>query len=805
MSSFTQRLARSGLACLAALALSLGSVAPQGIATPDGTKAGTGTSQSGTPNHDTMLGDFAAPVWLPIGDDGVKHIDIDATLDALEEANANTYAYIISGLPHYGDGDTGPLEITAAQWADLPAFADAAAQRGIDVYVYMPPPSIGGLDRTQPRPEQEPGLMPYGWDYIAWAEETARLSVDHPNIGGLMIDDFDSNTPYEFSPYAFAFTPGYVQQMASAAKALNPEFTIHGVVYQPAMDVASAFRGALDGVIFPYRGETSTPGTSDPSSARSEGEVYGDVAHCASDRCLQFRGEGASGNGDAAEASREVTVTAGSAHNQLTMKVNNDNYRTPCEDGRCFAFSVPGYHATADGDYIAISQTVQLDDTSSPAELSFFWADSTRRQVNGYHMIEALIDGEVVVQRDTGEVNDPGRVTADVTDAVAGKSEVELTLRLHNPTGVTNFGVTSWIDDVRLTGAEIADADFDDRSSGAWQVSSVGDQMSAVYTSGAYAVETVVDGEVVATHPIEGYQGWTEVSQDLTAALAGRETATVGIRLRATDDLSGMSRTVWVDDLEITGTDATAAGFDDAAWQYRQGADLVALQVASFDTLWMVYASRLSSDPPEHQPSADYIAEVQEVGLDLMQQGVFDGSLIYVLNLTDPVTSEAGEERARIGELYGDYAATDLASCDTVLEGRQSNVTVTDGRTCLVGATAVGPTVVAEGAALTVVDSTFRGPVTVDGGAMAVCGSTAAGAVAANGASQVRLGATTSLCAGNTVAGSVTINDTAGEFTVAALTLRGTVSCTGNATLDQRGATSTISGSASGDCAVLAG
>lgn len=803
MSTFGTRLARGAMACVAALTVSLGSAVPQVIAAPDGPDTPVATSPSGTPNHDTMLGDFAAPVWLPMGDDGVKHIDIDATLDALEEANVNTYAYILSGAPWYGDGETDRGTISATQWAEFPAFADAAAERNIDVYLYMSGPSGSALDPSVPRPEQQPGNKPYGWDYIAWAEETARLAVDHPNIGGLIIDDFDTNTPQRHSPWSFVFTPDYVRQMSSAAKALSPEFTIHGVVYQPAMDVGSAFRGALDGVIFPYRGETSTPGTSDASSARAEGEVYGDLAHCASDRCLQFHGDGSSTDGAAAGVSRQIAVTGGGEH-RLTMKVNNDNYRNPCEDGRCFEFSMPGHHPTASGDHVAISQTVEVSG-DGPAELSFFLGDSNRRMVTGYHFVEALIDGEVVARRDLAGVEEAGRIAVDVTDQVAGKSEVELTLRLFDEQGVTNFGITAWVDDVALTGATIADASFDDRDSGAWQESRVGEQMSALYTAGAYVLETVINGEVVATHAIEGYQGWSEVTQDLTAPLSGRSEAALEVRLRVADGSERTARTVWVDDLAIEGTNATAVNFDEADWVFHQGGDLQALQVASFDTVWMVYASRLSSDPPGHQPSADYIAEVQEVGLDLMQEGLFDGSLIYVLNLSDPVTSAAGEERARIGELYGDYAATDLASCDTVLRGRQHDLTVTDGRTCLVGGTALGPTVVADTAELVAVDATFRGSVTVDGGAVALCGSRVAGTVTVRDAREVRFGATTSLCAGNTVSGSATVAGTSSTLVVAALTLRGALSCSDNVALDQRGTTSTIDGSASGDCAVLAG
>ncbi|HIT77057.1 MAG TPA: hypothetical protein IAA98_15875 [Candidatus Avipropionibacterium avicola] len=757
---------------------------------------------TGTPNHATMLGDFAAPVWLPDTGDGIRRIDIPATLDALEEAHVNTYAYILSGGAQYGDAGRGI--VTEAQWNAFPAFADAAAERGIDVYLYMSGPSGSALDTSVPRPEQKPGNKPYGWDYLAWAEELAKVSVDHPNVGGLMLDDFNANTPQENSPWAFSFTPDYVREMSALARAHNPDFQIYGVIYQPSLSTAAAFRDALDGVIFPYRGETSTPGTGDPSTARSEGEVYGDLSHCWSDRCVQFRGSGDSADGDLAEVKRTVAVDAAAQEHVLTMQVNNDNYREPCDDGRCFLFSMPGHSPTQDGDYIAISQEVELSG-DGPRELSFRVGDSTRRSTFGYHMLQALVDGEVVAERDAAGMNDWEQLSIDVSEQLEGKDHATLTFRLHNPQGVENFGIRTWIDDIALTGAEIADPSFDDRTSGAWQQSNVGEVMKAQYTAGTYTLETVVAGEVVAEHPIEGYDGWSSITQDLTAALAGRSTAEVSVRLRATDDLDDEIRTVWIDDVEISGTDVAAEDFD-TSWQVDSGPTIEARSVASHTTIWMTYASRLAADEPGHQPSADYIEEVQSAGMSLMAEGLFDGSLVYVMNLSDPVTSSAGEERARIGQLYGDWEASDRSTCDEVVSGtHRGGVTVTQGRTCLVGAEVSGPVEVAEGAELLVDSSTLRGKLAVTGGAVAVCDSELAGSVVLTDASAVRLGATPYLCGGNTIRGSVQITGTTSDFAVAALRLRGSLGCEGNvAAPDQRGEPSSISGSASGDCAALA-
>lgn len=784
---------------LATAALMFSAVPAQ--AAPSATADSASDPLGGTPNHPVMLGDFAAPVWLPGYVNGVHKIDVDATLDALEEAHVNTYAYILSGLPHYGDGKTGPDVITASQWADFPAFADAAAERGIDVYLYMPPPSIGYLSNKPPRPDQEPGIEPFGWDYIGWAEAVAEVAADHPNVGGLMIDDFNSNTRFENSPYKFAFTPDYVKQMSAAARAKDTDFKIYGVIYQPSLDVAAQFRGALDGIIFPYRGETSTPGTADPSTARSEGEVYGDLSHCATGPlCMQFTASGDSAEGDSAGITRSIDVSAG-AHT-LTMSLNNDDYLNPCGDGRCFEFSMETYHPTQDGDYYAITQQVDITD-AGPHSLSVWVADGSRRDVPGYQFFQALVNGKVVAERDASGTNDPERLEADVTDIIGDATTAEITFRLFNPKGVTNFGNLTWIDDVKLTGATVRDADFDDRRSGAWTPSNRGPQMKGGYTAGEYAVETLVDGAVVAVQPLEGYHRWQSVSQDITAALSGKASAAVEVRVRATDSLAGESRVVWVDDVAITGTSASAADFD-GAWATRSGSDIMAAQVPSQETIFMTYAARLAADAPGHQPSPEYIREVQRTGLELIREGHFDGSLIYVLNLTAPITHPDGIERSVIGELYGDFAASDPGWCDRALTGAQGAVTVAHGRTCLVGADVNGSVSVAPGAELTVIDSRIRGSFSAASGAVTLCGSDVAGSTMIAHAPSVRIGATPSLCAGSDLRGSTQIIGTSGVFTLADSTVRGSLACSGNAAdPSTRNTDNTVQGAAAGQCAGL--
>lgn len=99
--------------------------------------------------------------------DGFRHIDTPATIHRLQQMHATMYTF--------GIWDK------ATDWDDLRLeFAPAAARAGIDVMVYLVPPSecfpnpVRYLDGRCSRP--------FNTDYIRWATELAKLSLTYPNI-----------------------------------------------------------------------------------------------------------------------------------------------------------------------------------------------------------------------------------------------------------------------------------------------------------------------------------------------------------------------------------------------------------------------------------------------------------------------------------------------------------------------------------------------------------------------------------------------------------------------------------------------
>jgi oligo-alginate lyase len=90
----------------------------------------------------------------------------------------------------------------------------------------------------------------------------------------------------------------------------------------------------------------------------------------------------------------------------------------------------------------------------------------------GYHFLQVLLDGDVVVEQDVASAAQWHELTADVTTMLAGKTTAALTLRLLSKKGVTNFGVAAMFDEVAISGTTIENADFEDAESPAWRAES---------------------------------------------------------------------------------------------------------------------------------------------------------------------------------------------------------------------------------------------------------------------------------------------------------------------------------------------
>ncbi len=171
------------------------------------------------PTIGTMSGEIRSP-------DGRIHVQ--RTIDALTRLGVNTYYYLIYGDEH--------------DWDDFPAFLDAANEQHIQVFAYVmpwsetPPKKLNGFSE------------PFRNDYVAWATEVAKLSLNHPNLAGYVIDDFYDNTEPGH------FTPTYVHEMVDAGRQVNPKIKFYPLMYfqTPWIEFTSRFGMLIDGCVICY-------------------------------------------------------------------------------------------------------------------------------------------------------------------------------------------------------------------------------------------------------------------------------------------------------------------------------------------------------------------------------------------------------------------------------------------------------------------------------------------------------------------------------------------------------------------------
>lgn len=172
-----------------------------------------------------FLGDYAGELREPRPrKDGVRHVDTPRLIQKLKELGVTQYFYLIWHAP--------------TDWDDLRReFLPAARRSGIDVWVYLVPPSESR--RIQPEP--------YGTDYVAWFRAIGNLSRNYENLKGIVMDDFNHNLSF--------FTPKYVSRMKQAGRKINPDLLFYPQIYYTAIDshLLKKYRSLFDGVVMTFR------------------------------------------------------------------------------------------------------------------------------------------------------------------------------------------------------------------------------------------------------------------------------------------------------------------------------------------------------------------------------------------------------------------------------------------------------------------------------------------------------------------------------------------------------------------------
>jgi hypothetical protein len=183
-------------------------------------------------------GTYGANLRTPDG-----HIDSQRLLADLDEMHANSYNWLVAGA--------------STDWDDLQAFLPLVQKRGIRVWVTLLPPS-------ESPPKAKHFSEPFRLDFEKWAAELATLSAREPALVAWSIDDFAHDLK--------VFTPDRMRKIIAAQREKNPKFAFVPCVYykQATPTFAKRYGEFLDGILFPYRSESTKAGFADATQVAPE-------------------------------------------------------------------------------------------------------------------------------------------------------------------------------------------------------------------------------------------------------------------------------------------------------------------------------------------------------------------------------------------------------------------------------------------------------------------------------------------------------------------------------------------------------
>ncbi|GGE14839.1 hypothetical protein GCM10011571_15450 [Marinithermofilum abyssi] len=402
-----------------------------------------------------MIGDYAGEIREPKPRaDGLHHVDTPRLIEKLQQLGVNTYFYLIWHQ--------------SSDWDDLrKEFLPAAKKAGIDVWIYLVPP-------TEAREKQS---EPYGTDYIAWFRATAKLSLAFPNLKGVVMDDFNHNLRF--------FTPEYVKRMKRAGAEINPRLRFYPQIYYTAIgpSLLKQYRHVIDGVVMTFR-DGKFRNTQRAHYLPQQIEKVHRLLH---EHHLPFilMVHASKLSATPANPSADYVKTAlqtgihylqeGKLDGLVTYVLNKEWFPED-RDRQAFSgngfgclFVPPGYNPSVGGKG-ELTQTIHVTG-KGPYRLRFYHLSVYPRYlVAGQYVKQVLVNRRVVWQQDV-TVHPAERwqqQTIDLTPYLSGKKEATLTLRLYRLNGGSHAWLYTGFDQLQISEVSISNPDFETKE--AWQI-----------------------------------------------------------------------------------------------------------------------------------------------------------------------------------------------------------------------------------------------------------------------------------------------------------------------------------------------
>lgn len=395
--------------------------------------------------------------------DGYKHIDVERTIRKLQELNVNSYLFLIWRSP--------------ADWGDLQRFLPQARTAGIDVWVYLVPPSECFAPSFPDRCS-----YPYKTDYVAWAKAIANLSKQYDNLAGWMIDDFGHNLA--------AFTPAYLGQIQQTAKAINRDLPFLPLLYtyQVTKDFLDKYAPLIDGITVAYKDDPARNTVMTHTLRPQVDAVLATIASYDKPVVLMlYAGRYTASPLLPSTPYVRTVIDQGIGYLQQKQTAGIVAYGVQIDGGTAqpaerraktgngrLSLALASHVATNGLNYIEASQTVRFSTTTTQRKVTFAHKDHRGTTgTNGQHQKQLLLDNQVVWTQNVSNTTGTWQTTTvDLTQAAKGKATAKLAFRITNATPVVNSAVDIAIDDVQGQGLTVRNPGFEDAT--IWQLARYG-------------------------------------------------------------------------------------------------------------------------------------------------------------------------------------------------------------------------------------------------------------------------------------------------------------------------------------------
>lgn len=398
-----------------------------------------------------FLGDYAGELREPRPrKDGVRHVDTPRLIQKLKELGVTHYFYLIWHAP--------------TDWDDLRhEFLPAARQAGIDVWVYLVPPSESHRIQSEP----------FGTDYVAWFRAIGSLSRHYANLKGIVMDDFNHNLSF--------FTPEYVAKMKQAGREINPDLLFYPQIYYTAIHshFLKKYRSLFDGVVMTfrdgkYRNTQRTRDLEDQASKASrllnrEGLPLILMVHASKLSATPSHPSARYVDRSLRAGLRQLHH--GNIQGLVTYVLHKEWFperrdRTAYSGYGYGSLFIPSGPSPAPGDKGEIRQRIRPG-PSGEYRLRFHHMSVYPRNLRkGEYAKQLLIGNRVVWEEDVraGRVEEWKRKTLHLTPHLRGKKKTSLTLRLVRKQGRSPTWLYIGFDRLDPLGFQLTNADFEEPS-----------------------------------------------------------------------------------------------------------------------------------------------------------------------------------------------------------------------------------------------------------------------------------------------------------------------------------------------------